>query len=433
MLMNQSSRDHTLLGVRPSPGPDRDAVSSQSSRDKQRKHSRPRTTVREEGRAIRHVGRRLKVMTLVGTRPEIIKMSRIFAELDRHTDHVMVHSGQNYDYELNEVLYEDLGIRRPDHFLRAARETTAASIAAIIESADRVLALEAPDALVLYGDTNTCLAVIAAKRRKIPIFHLEAGNRSFDQRVPEELNRQVVDHLSDINLPPTEHARRYLLAEGIRPETVIKVGSPMREVLEHVAPQVEQSGVLDRLGLIAGEFFVVSAHREENVDDPATLNGFVDALRALPWRGSSCPSWCRPIRGRGSGWEQQVWAETFGCCDGFRPSGSSTTSSCRPPHGASCPTAARSRRSPRCLGFRPSCCGPHTSAPRVRMPGSSSSLFSRPTASSARQLVLDQQGSRRQPYPVPDYEPRSGSQTVARLVVSYTDHVNRTVWRRDDT
>ena len=191
----------------------------------------------------------LKIMTIVGTRPEIIKMSRIFAELDRHSCHVMVHSGQNYDYELNEVFYQDLGIRRPDYFLEAARESVGAAIAAIIEAADEVLAKEAPDALVLYGDTNTCLSVIPAKRRKIPIFHLEAGNRSFDQRVPEELNRKIVDHLSDINLPQTEHARRYLLPEGIRPETIIKVGSPMREVLAHVRPKIADSAILGTLDL----------------------------------------------------------------------------------------------------------------------------------------------------------------------------------------
>lgn len=223
----------------------------------------------------------LKVMTLVGTRPELIKMSRLIAELDAQVDHVLVHSGQNYDYELNQVFFDDLGIRKPDHFLEVAGETAAKTIASIIEKADDVLVLEKPDAILLYGDTNTCLAVIAAKRRKVPVFHMEAGNRCFDQRVPEELNRKVLDHLSDINMVLTEHARRYLIAEGIRPETIIKTGSHMCEVLEHYMPQIEKSDVLERLGLNGGKFFVVSAHREENVDTPENLQDLVDTLNAL--------------------------------------------------------------------------------------------------------------------------------------------------------
>src|SRR6266849_1063921 len=212
-----------------------------------------------------------KVMTLVGTRPALIKMSRVIAELDAHTRHVLVHSGQNYDFELNEVFFRDLGIRRPDHFLGAAAETTAKMIAEVISRTDDVLELEQPEALLLYGDTNTCLAVIAAKRRKIPVFHMEAGNRCYDERVPEELNRKVVDHLSDINMVLSEHARRYLLAEGIRPETIIKTGSHMEEVLAHYRPKIEASDILARSGLEAGKYFVVSAHREENVDTPENL------------------------------------------------------------------------------------------------------------------------------------------------------------------
>jgi UDP-N-acetylglucosamine 2-epimerase (non-hydrolysing) len=222
-----------------------------------------------------------KVMTLVGTRPELIKMSRVIAELDRQVTHVLVHSGQNFDYELNQVFFEDLQIRTPDHFLGAAGETAAETIAQVIAKADRVFDIEQPDALLLYGDTNTGLAVIAAKRRQIPVFHMEAGNRCFDQRVPEELNRKVLDHLSDINLVLTEHARRYLIAEGIRPETIIKTGSHMEEVLNHFMPRIESSDVVARMGLEAGRFFVVSAHREETVDTPANLRDLVDTLRAL--------------------------------------------------------------------------------------------------------------------------------------------------------
>ena len=175
----------------------------------------------------------LKVMTIVGTRPELIKMSRVIPEFDLHTQHILVHTGQNYDYELNQVFFNDLGIRKPDYFLEAVGDTVAKTIGQVIEKSDEVMELEKPDAVLLYGDTNSCLAVIAAKRRKIPVFHMEAGNRCFDQRVPEELNRKILDHLSDINLVLTEHARRYLIAEGIRPETIIKTGSHMREVLDY--------------------------------------------------------------------------------------------------------------------------------------------------------------------------------------------------------
>ncbi|MBC8087944.1 MAG: UDP-N-acetylglucosamine 2-epimerase (non-hydrolyzing) [Phycisphaerae bacterium] len=224
---------------------------------------------------------RLKVMTIVGTRPEIIKMSRVIAEFDAHTRHVLVHTGQNYDYELNQVFFDDLGIRSPDYFLEAVGENAASTIGRVIEKSDAVMALEQPDAVLLYGDTNSCLSVISAKRRKIPVFHMEAGNRCFDQRVPEELNRKVLDHLSDINMVLTEHARRYLLAEGIRPETIIKTGSHMDEVLAHYLPKIQSSDVLQQLGLTSQQFFVVSAHREENVDTPQNLHDLLDTLNAL--------------------------------------------------------------------------------------------------------------------------------------------------------
>jgi UDP-N-acetylglucosamine 2-epimerase (non-hydrolysing) len=223
----------------------------------------------------------LKVMTLVGTRPELIKMSRVIAELDKQVNHVLVHSGQNYDFELNQVFFDDLEIRKPDYFLGAAGDTAAKTIAEVISKADEVFEAEKPDALLLYGDTNTCLAVIAAKRRKIPVFHMEAGNRCFDQRVPEELNRKVLDHLSDINMVLTEHARRYLIAEGIRPETIIKTGSHMEEVLDYYMPKILTSDVLAREGLGQDKFFIVSAHREENVDTPDNLRDLLKTLRAL--------------------------------------------------------------------------------------------------------------------------------------------------------
>jgi UDP-N-acetylglucosamine 2-epimerase len=223
----------------------------------------------------------LKVMTIVGTRPELIKMSRVIVELDRNMQHILVHSGQNYDYELNQIFFEDLEIRKPDYFLEAVGKNAAQTIAQVIQKSDEVMEKEQPDAVLLYGDTNSCLAVIAAKRRKIPVFHMEAGNRCFDQRVPEELNRKVLDHLSDINLVLTEHARRYLIAEGIRPETIIKTGSHMREVLDYYLPKISASDVVSRLSLQAGEFFLVSVHREENVDSPEALRDLLDTLNAV--------------------------------------------------------------------------------------------------------------------------------------------------------
>lgn len=225
--------------------------------------------------------KRLKVMTVVGTRPELIKLSRIIGELDRHMDHILVHSGQNSDFELNEVFFQELEIRRPDIFLNANSATAAETIAKVIIRADEVFAREKPDAILIYGDTNTGLAVIPAKRRKIPVFHMEAGNRCFDQRVPEEINRKIIDHLSDINLPLTEHARRYLLDEGLPPERVIKSGSTMTEVLSYYRSAIEQSEILNELGLTPKSYLVVSAHREENVDDPHKLQRLLACLERL--------------------------------------------------------------------------------------------------------------------------------------------------------
>ena len=220
-------------------------------------------------------------MTLVGTRPELIKMSRVIVELDNQVEHLLVHSGQNYDYELSQVFFEDLNIRKPDVFLNISKDSVAKSIADVIAKSDEVFEQLQPDALLLYGDTNTCLAVIAAKRRKIPIFHMEAGNRCFDQRVPEELNRTVVDHLSDINMVLSEHARRYLIAEGIRPERIIKTGSHMHEVINFYKCKIDASAVLEQCKLHKGKYFVVSAHREENVDSPETLSELIASIEAL--------------------------------------------------------------------------------------------------------------------------------------------------------
>ena len=226
----------------------------------------------------------MKVMTIVGTRPEIIKLSCVIPELDKYTDHILVHTGQNYDYELNEIFFTGMGIRKPDVFLEAAGGTAAETIGNVIIKSDELFKTYRPDALLLYGDTNSCLSVISAKRNRVPVFHMEAGNRCFDQRVPEELNRKVVDHLSDINMVLTEHARRYLMAEGIRPETIIKTGSSMKQVLRVQKDRIDASDVLQRLGLEKGGYFVLSIHREENVDSQENFRTLMDTLNAVAAR-----------------------------------------------------------------------------------------------------------------------------------------------------
>lgn len=227
--------------------------------------------------------KKLKVASVVGTRPEIIRLSRVLAELDRYCDHVLVHTGQNYDYELNQVFFDDLGIRKPDFFLSSAEgsKSAANTIGNLISAVDGVLAEVQPDAMLVLGDTNSCLSVIPAKRRKIPIFHMEAGNRCFDQRVPEETNRRIVDHTADINLTYSSIARDYLLREGLPPDQVIKTGSPMFEVLHHYMPQIKASDAVIRLGLNAEQYFVVSAHREENIESDRSFNKLVGILNAV--------------------------------------------------------------------------------------------------------------------------------------------------------
>ena len=222
-----------------------------------------------------------KVITIVGTRPEIIKLSRVIAELEKHVDHILVHTGQNYDFELNEIFFNDLGIKKPDYFLNSVGQSTANTIGNIITESDKVLAKENPDAVLLYGDTNSCLSVISVKRRQIPIFHMEAGNRCFDQRVPEELNRKIVDHLSDINMPLTEQARDYLVAEGIRPETIIKTGSCMKEILNYYKSNISESKILNKLKISSKNYFVISAHREENIDYADNINNFIESLNSI--------------------------------------------------------------------------------------------------------------------------------------------------------
>jgi len=222
-----------------------------------------------------------KVMTILGTRPEIIKLSRVIAELEENVEHILVHTGQNYDYELNEIFFKDLRVKKPDHFLNCVGDTTAETIANIISKSDKIIEEVQPDAVLLYGDTNSCLSVISAKKRQVPIFHMEAGNRCFDQRVPEELNRKIVDHLSDINMPLTEQARDYLISEGIRPETIIKTGSCMKEILNFYKAEISESQVLKNLELKKDNYFIVSIHREENVDYKKNLENLLHSLNSV--------------------------------------------------------------------------------------------------------------------------------------------------------
>lgn len=373
----------------------------------------------------------LKVMTLVGTRPELIKMSRVIAEFDRQVNHVLVHSGQNYDYELNQVFFDDLEIRKPDHFLGAAGDTAAQTIAEVIAKADAVFELEKPDALLLYGDTNTCLAVIAAKRRKIPVFHMEAGNRCFDQRVPEELNRKVLDHLSDINLVLTEHARRYLIAEGIRPETIIKTGSHMHEVLDYYRPKIEASDVLDREGLEAGRFFVVSTHREENVDTPANLHDLLATLRALadeygfPVIVSTHPRTRKRLEALGESLEHPLirFVKPFGLLDYIKLQ---MNAFCVLSDSGTITEEASLLNLPavtlRNAHERPEGMDQGT----LIMSG----LHKASVLPAVRVITSQHRGGERIIPEVPDYKGGPVSMQVVRVVLSYTDYVNRTVWRK---
>jgi UDP-N-acetylglucosamine 2-epimerase (non-hydrolysing) len=371
----------------------------------------------------------LKVMTIVGTRPELIKMSRVIAEFDQHTRHILVHSGQNYDYELNQVFFEDLGIRKPDHFLEAVGENVAQTIARVIEKSDAVMEKEKPDAVMLYGDTNSCLAVIAAKRRKIPVFHMEAGNRCFDQRVPEELNRKVLDHLSDINLVLTEHARRYLIAEGIRPETIIKTGSHMREVLDHYMPKIQKSEVLQRMGLVANQFFIVSAHREENVDSPQNLLDMVETLNALaeqydvPVIVSTHPRTrkCLAVLELGKLNPHIQFLKPFGFCDYIKlqmealcvvsDSGTITEEASLLNLPAITIRNAHERPEGMDVGT-------------LIMSG----LKKERVVDAVRVIIAQHDKTRRVMQTVQDYEAGAVSKQMLRIVLSYVDYVNRTVW-----
>jgi UDP-N-acetylglucosamine 2-epimerase (non-hydrolysing) len=369
-------------------------------------------------------------MTIVGTRPELIKLSRIIAELDRRTRHTLVHTGQNFDFELNGIFFRELEIRRPDHFLRAAGANAARTIASVIRKADDVLAREKPEAVLIYGDTNSCLAAIAAKRRRIPVFHLEAGNRCFDERVPEEINRRIIDHISDVNMPLTEQARQYLLAEGLRAETVIKVGSTMPEVLEYYRPGIERCDVLKRLKLPPSRYFVVSAHREENVDDPGRLARLVSALDLLAQRHdrrivmSTHPRTRRRLaaltRRSGRLRSRVEFLKPFGFFDWITLQ-----------RHASCVLSDSGTLTEEAalLGFPAVMIRDAHERPEGMDAGVAvMSGLSRERVLQAVELAMAQGRPAGGRVRVPDYEDRDVSRKVARIILSYVDYVQRTTW-----
>ena len=373
----------------------------------------------------------LKVMTIVGTRPELIKMSRVIATFDEHTTHVLVHTGQNYDYELNQVFFEDLGIRKPDYFLGVGGEGAAQIIAKVIEKSDEIIAREKPDAVLLYGDTNSCLSVISAKRRKVPVFHMEAGNRCFDQRVPEELNRKVLDHLSDINLVLTEHARRYLIAEGIRPETIIKTGSHMREVLDFYKPKIDQSDVLQRMGLEKGRFFIVSAHREENVDSRSNLLDLLETINGLS-EAYNCPvivSTHPRTRARledlklEQSNENIRFLKPFGFCDYIKLQ---MEALCVLSDSGTITEEASLLNLP-AITIR----NAHERPEGMDVGTLIMSGLKRDRVLDAVRVVVQQYNkNERAVKPVFDYEAGAVSTQILRVVMSYVDYVNRTVWHK---
>ena len=374
--------------------------------------------------------RRLKVATIVGTRPEIIRLSRVMAALDAHCDHVLVHTGQNYDYELNGIFFEDLGIRKPDVFLEAAGATGAETIGKVIIAADQALAEIQPDAVLVLGDTNSCLAVIPAKRRKIPTFHMEAGNRCFDMRVPEEINRRIVDHTADINLTYSDIAREYLLAEGLPPDRIIKTGSPMCEVLAHYAPRIAASDALDRLGLQAGGYFVVSAHREENIESDRNFTGLVATLNAvaaaydLPVVVSTHPRTRKRIDAMGIVLDERVQL--------LKPLGFSDYVRLQRDAKAVLSDSGTINEEASILNFRALNLREAHERPEgmeeaaVMMVGMNVERVMQGLAVLESQPVGDQRLLRQ----VADYSMPNVSEKVVRIIHSYVDYVNQVVWKR---
>ncbi|MEA4807829.1 non-hydrolyzing UDP-N-acetylglucosamine 2-epimerase [Macellibacteroides fermentans] len=374
--------------------------------------------------------KKLKVLTVVGTRPEIIRLACVLQKLDASEaiDHVLVHTGQNYDYELNEVFFEDLGLRRPDHFLNAAGANATATAGQILINIDPVLEQEKPDAFLVLGDTNSCLCAIAAKKRHIPIFHMEAGNRCFDQRVPEESNRKIVDHTSDINLTYSDIAREYLLAEGLRPDRVIKTGSPMYEVLHQYLPKVEKSTILETLGLKKGEYFVVSAHREENIASEKNFFNLVEVLNTVaakfgfPVIVSCHPRTRKMIEKHNVQFHEQVRL--------MKPMGLSDYLALQVNSKTVLSDSGTISEESSILNFRALNIREAHERPEAMEEASVMMVGLNPerVMQGLVQLQYQQIGSERNFRPVTDYSMPNVSDKVVRIILSYTDYIKRVVW-----
>ena len=374
--------------------------------------------------------KKLKVFTVVGTRPEIIRLSRVMAVLDEYCDHIIVHTGQNYDYELNQIFFDDLELRKPDHFLNAAGSNGAETIGNVIIAVDKLLAEETPDAMLVLGDTNSCMAAIAAKRRKIPIFHMEAGNRCFDMRVPEEINRKIVDHTADINLTYSSIAREYLLREGLSPDMIIKTGSPMFEVLSHYREKIDSSDILSELDLESGQYFLVSAHREENIDSDLNFGNLVDTLNSiaevydLPIIVSTHPRTQKRIDAFGSSFNHNIRL--------LKPLGFTDYNMLQLMAKATLSDSGTINEESSIMNFpalnvreaheRPE--GMEEAA--VMMVG----LESERVMQALKILENQSFGDARLLNQVQDYSMPNVSEKVVRIIHSYVDYVNRTVWKK---
>ena len=371
-------------------------------------------------------------MTIVGTRPEIIKLSRVISELEKYTQFVLVHTGQNFDYELNEIFFQQLQIRKPDYFLDVAGADAPATIANIISRSHEVMVKEKPDSILIYGDTNSCLSVISAKRLKIPIFHMEAGNRCFDQRVPEEINRKIVDHLSDINMPLSEHARNYLITEGIRPETIIKTGSPMAEVLKYHKPAIDSSDVLKREMLTPQEYFILSVHREENVDNPENLNNLLQSIEGIieafniPIIISTHPRTRNKLKSIGYINNNNLirYSKPFGFADYIKLQ-----------QNAFCAISDSGTISEESsiLGFPAITIREAHERPEGMDEGTliMCGLEKERIIEAIRVVTSQHKVYAWKPEIVKDYETLNVSKKVVRIILSYTDYVNRTVWYKN--
>ena len=374
--------------------------------------------------------KKLKVMTVVGTRPEIIRLARVIPKLDDYCEHILVHTGQNYDYELNQIFFDDLGIRKPDHFLNAAGSTGAETIGKVIINTDAVLADIMPDAMLVLGDTNSCMAVLPAKRRKIPVFHMEAGNRCFDQRVPEEINRRIVDHTADINLTYSSIAREYLLREGLPPETVIKTGSPMFEVLTHYREGIDGSDVLSRLGLTEGQFFVVSAHREENIESDKNFGKLVGILNQigetynLPVIVSTHPRTQKRIDSSGVTFNKHVRL--------LKPMGFKDYNKLQKTARAALSDSGTINEESSILNFPALNLREAHERPEGMEEASVMMVGLELERVMQALSILESQpsGDNRLLRQVSDYSMPNVSDKVVRIIHSYTDYVNRTVWKK---